>query len=176
MLNILISAEKIKERVSELAKEISRDYKNKELLIIGILKGSFIFASDLIRLLDLNEILKVHIDFLKVSSYKDTKSTGKIQVIQDMAEDIHKKHVLIIEDIVDTGLTVQKIIKDLQEQNPESIEICTLLNKPSKRKNSFYIKYKGFDIEDLFVVGYGLDYNQEYRNFPEIRIFEEKKL
>ncbi|MCX7716532.1 MAG: hypoxanthine phosphoribosyltransferase [Endomicrobia bacterium] len=168
-LKILIPEDKIKQKVSELAKKISNDYKNKQpLLIVGILKGSSIFLSDLIRLLDID----CEIDFISVRSYDGTSSTGVVQLILDLYDNPVGKHILIVEDIVDTGRTLKFLKQNLLSRKAKSVKICVLLNKKTKRKTKVKIDYKGFDVPDRFVVGYGLDFNEKYRNLPYIAILK----
>ncbi len=167
---ILFSEQQIIKRVAELAGEIQRDYTNKTPLFLSILKGSVVFLSDIIRRLD----MPVEIDFIKLSSYgSKTTSSGKVQLIQDMSLTIEGKDILIIEDIVDTGLTISFLLEHLQKGNPSSIRICTLLDKPSRRKVPVHIDYVGFTIPDTFVVGYGVDFNEQFRNLRDICSIEQ---
>jgi len=164
-LKVLIPEEKIKQKVAELAKKISNDYKHKDkLLIVGILKGSTIFLSDLVRQLDID----CEIDFISVRSYNGTSSTGVVQLILDLYDNPVNKHILIVEDIVDTGRTLKFLKQTLLARNAKSVKICVLLNKKGRRKTKVKLDYKGFDIPNKFVVGYGLDYNEKYRNLPYI--------
>ncbi|WP_027363299.1 hypoxanthine phosphoribosyltransferase [Desulfotruncus alcoholivorax] len=168
---VLISDEKIKQKVSELGSVISRDYAGKNLLVVGILKGAMVFMSDLIRSLSVD----VQIDFMAVSSYgASSKSTGVVRILKDLDQTIEGKHVLIVEDIVDTGLTLNYLQEILKARGPASVRICTLLDKPSRREVDVAIDYNGFSIPDEFVVGYGLDYNEKYRNLPEIYILKQE--
>lgn len=164
MLKELISKEKIQKRVVELGRKISEDYAGKEILMVVLLRGSFIFAADLIRELKPETV----VDFMVVSSYQGEQTSGEVRIFKDLAENIHERHVLIVEDIVDTGLTLNKILQLLQSRNPKSIAICSMLNKPSKRMQPVDIQYIGFEVEDQFVVGYGLDIDQKYRQLPFI--------
>ena len=167
---ILLTEERIKERVRILGKEISNDYQNREIMMVVLLRGSFIFAADLIR-----EIVPdVCVDFLKVSSYQGEESSGEVRILKDLDENIHDKHVLIVEDIVDTGLTLVKILDVLKSRNPKSLEICTLLDKPARRLRPVNVKYTGFTIADRFVVGYGLDVNQKYRQLKDVVVIENE--
>jgi hypoxanthine phosphoribosyltransferase len=162
----LISAQKIAERVRELGAEIARDYAGKELVLVGVLKGSFLFLADLARAIDSTE---VRVEFLGVQSYGDeTSSSGVVEITLDLKKPIEGKHVLVVEDIVDTGLTMQYIEKNLTTRSPATVKLCALLHKPAREKVKVKIDYLGFTIEDLFVVGYGLDYAQRYRNLPFI--------
>ena len=162
---VLITEANIKEKVRELGEQISNDYAGKEILVIGILKGAIIFLADLIRELK----IPVYIDFIAVSSYgAATKSSGIVRILKDLDEDIRNKHVLLIEDIIDTGLTLNYLLKNLKSRGPASLEVCTLLQKKEKQRVPLDIKYVGFAIPDVFVVGYGLDYAQQHRCIPRI--------
>ena len=167
-LEILYSAEQIKERVGELGAEISRSYAGKDLVVIGILKGSCIFLADLIRQID----LKLTIDFMAVSSYKDKEvSSGDVEILKDLTNPIRGKDVIICEDIVDTGLTLFRLLEILGSRGANSIKIATLLDKPEPRiKKDLIIDYCGFQIPNKFVVGYGLDAAGRYRNLPFIGV------
>lgn len=162
----LIEEERIKKRVLELALEIEKDYKGKKPLFIGILKGAFIFLADLVRFIDMD----LEIDFLAVSSYgKFTESTGEVEILKDIRMPIKDRHVIIVEDIVDTGLTL-KYIKDLLlSRGPKSLKICALLDKKERRKVDIDADYVGFTVPDRFLVGYGLDMAEKYRNLPYIK-------
>ncbi len=162
---ILYSEEIIKEKVAELGNKIAKDYHGKELLIVGVLKGASVFMGDLIRKID----IPVKIDFMAVSSYGlSTESSGVVKIIKDLDESIEDKHVLIIEDIIDTGLTLHYLCENLLSRKPKSLKICTLLDKPERRKVDIKVDYKGFDIPDEFIVGYGIDYAEKYRNLPYV--------
>ena len=166
---VIISEDKLKSRIQELGEQITRDYKNKKLLVIGVLKGCFVFMADLVR--EIN--LPCEIDFMYISSYnKSTVSSGVINIVKDLSIDVSGYDVLIIEDILDTGLTLETLCTLLQTRNPNSLKICTLLDKPSRRKSNIYADYVGFIIDDNFVIGYGLDYAEEYRNLPYIGIYK----
>jgi len=166
-MRILISASQIKQRVEELGAQLSEDYRGKDLVIICVLKGAVVFLADLLRTLSIT----VELDFIKASSYgKNTESSGVIQIIQNITTDIQHKDVLIVEDIIDTGNTLNFLKERLLSQNPSSLKICTLLNKPARRKNPIPIEYIGFEIPNCFVVGYGLDHDEKYRNLPYIAI------
>ena len=167
---ILISEEDIQKRVKELGEEITRDYKDKEILVVCVLKGACMFMSDLIKRIDCS----VNIDFMAVSSYgATTKSTGVVKIIKDLDKSIEGKHVLIVEDIIDTGLTLHYLCDNLQSRNPASLKVCTLLDKPARREVEMKSNYRGFEIPNKFIVGYGLDYNERYRNLPYIACFNE---
>ena len=168
---VLFSAEEIKTRVAELGKILTEDYKNKNPLLICPLKGSIMFFSDIVREIK----IPCEIDFMTVSSYNsNTVSSGEIKVLKDLTENINGRHVLIIEDIIDTGLTLYNLKKMLSSRNPESLKICTLLDKPSRRIADIKGDYCGFFIPDKFVVGYGMDLNEKYRNLPFIGIYESE--
>ena len=164
MLKELIPEEAIQQRVRELGKLISADYEGREILMVVLLRGSFIFSADLIRVLEPETI----VDFMVVSSYEGETSSGEVRILKDLAENVHDRDVLIVEDIVDTGLTLNKILQLLESRNPKSVAICSMLNKPCRRLQPVDIQYIGFEVEDRFVVGYGLDYNQKYRQLPFI--------
>lgn len=167
---ILISKPEIDDRVQRLADEISRDYEGKELVLIGILKGAFVFMADLIRCLR----IPCEVDFVRLASYgTGTVSTGNIMITKDIETQIRGRDVLIVEDIVDTGLTLAFLIDKLKEREPESLRVCVLLDKKERRKVPFEAEYVGFDIPDRFVVGYGLDFNEMYRFLPDICVIEE---
>jgi hypoxanthine phosphoribosyltransferase len=166
---ILITKEKIEKRVAELGKQITRDYAGKTVTVIGVLKGSIIFLSDLIRHID----LPLFIDFIEVSSYGDeTKSSGVVKIIKDLSHSIEGHDVLIVEDIIDTGITMEHLLKNLENKNPRSLKICTFLEKPINAKISIKIDYQGFTIEDKFVIGYGLDHKGFMRNLEYIGYIE----
>lgn len=168
---VLFSAEEIKTRVAELGKILTEDYKNKNPLLICPLKGSIMFFSDIVREIK----IPCEIDFMTVSSYNsNTVSSGEIKILKDLTENINGRHVLIIEDIIDTSLTLYNLKKMLSSRNPESLKICTLLDKPSRRIADIKGDYCGFVIPDKFVVGYGMDLNEKYRNLPFIGIYESE--
>ena len=165
---ILIEENTINEKVKELAHKITNDLKDKDNIpcLIGLLKGSFIFIADLSRYID----IPIEIDFMIVSSYGNNKIGSEIKILKDVDVPLTGRDVIIVEDIIDTGYTLEKICEILMTRNAASIKICTLLNKPSRRKVDIKIDYNGFDIEDEFVVGYGIDYAQKYRNLPYIGV------
>jgi hypoxanthine phosphoribosyltransferase len=166
---ILIPEEKIRERVAQLGKDISRDYKGKIPILVNILKGGIIFLSDLVREL---EILH-EIDFMSVSSYNSqTESTGVVRILADLSINIEGKDVIIVEDIVDSGLTLDYIRQILLARHPKSLRICTLLDKRARREVAVPLDYVGFEIPDEFVIGYGLDYVQKYRNLPYVAVLK----
>lgn len=171
MEKVLLSKEEINNKVNEIAQSLSRDYTGKNLLAIGILKGAMVFMADLIRAVSTD----VQIDFMAVSSYgASSKSTGVVRIMKDLEQNIERRHVLIVEDIVDTGLTLNYLLEILKAREPASVRICTLLDKPSRREVDVPVDYNGFSIPDEFVVGYGLDYNEKYRNLPEIYVLKKE--
>ena len=163
MIRKIISKSEIKRKVKEIAEKIERDFAGREIIMVGILKGSFIFLSDLIREIS----LPVKCDFMRVSSYKGKKQE-KIKVDFLNSIPLKGKNVIIVEDIIDTGNTLRKIVKEIEKKKPETIKVCVLLVKKKKRKKKFKIDYVGFEIPDKFVVGYGLDYKEKYRNLDYI--------
>ncbi len=166
----LIGGEEIKARIASMAEEITRDYRGRELIMVGVLKGAFVFLADLARAVE----LPLQIDFVAVSSYgADTETSGVVKIIKDMDLEIEGKDVLLVEDIVDTGLTLKYLAGMLRERGPASVEVCALLNKPDARKVDIGVKYSGFDVPPLFVVGYGLDYAERYRHLPYVGVLEE---
>jgi len=166
---VLFSQEEIKRRVNELGDAITRDYAGKDLLVIGILKGSVIFLADLLRAID----VELNIDFMAVSSYGAySESSGVVRILKDLNKSIEGRHVLVVEDIVDTGLTLHYLLDILKAREPASIEVCVFLDKPSRRKIQVQVRYSGFNVADEFVVGYGLDFDERYRNLPEVCILK----
>jgi hypoxanthine phosphoribosyltransferase len=162
---VLIGEERIRERVREMGRQIAAEYAGRDLVLVGVLKGAVLFLSDLARAID----LPLSMDFLGLSSYGDrTESSGVVQITQDLTKPIVDKDVLIVEDIVDTGLTLSFLVENLQVRMPKSLKVCTLLHKPARLEKEVRLDYVGFVIEDRFVVGYGLDYEQKYRNLPFI--------
>lgn len=168
--SVLYSAEVLAARVRELGAQITQDYRNRCPVIIVVLKGSFIFAADLVRAID----LPTRVEFLGLRSYGDgTRSTGIVQITQDLSAPVQNEDVLVVEDIVDTGLTSQYLLEMLRSRLPKTLRLCSLLHKPARAKTSIPIDYLGFTIPDKFVVGYGLDYQQRYRSLPYLGIVEE---
>ncbi len=167
--SVLFSEEQLKQRVREIAAEIEKDYAGKEIMLISVLRGSFVFMADLCRAID----LPCTLDFMSVSSYgKGTTSSGQVQITKDLSEDISGRHVIVIEDILDSGNTLSYLLKLLENRHPASIRLCTLLDKPDRRTKPVQVHYSGFTIPDAFVVGYGLDYAEKYRNLPYIGILK----
>lgn len=169
-LKVLLTADQIHTRIRELGKEITREYKGQELVMVGVLKGAFMFLSDLVRAID----LPLKIDFLGLSSYGDsTKTSGVVKITHDLTQPIEGKNVLVVEDIVDTGLTLSYLMENFRTRHPMSVNICTMLYKPSNTIKSVALKHVGFKIEDKFVIGYGLDLAEKYRNLPYIGYLED---
>ena len=168
---IIFDEETIKKRVIELGEEITRDYAGEELVVVAVLRGSIIFVADLIRYIDLPLVL----DTVALSSYYNgTDSSGKVKINKDLESSISGKNVLIVEDIADRGVTLKFLMEMLEVRKAKSIKTCTLLDKPSRRTVEVDLDYIGFEIEDKFVIGYGLDYAQKYRNYPKIGVLDEK--
>jgi hypoxanthine phosphoribosyltransferase len=165
-VDVLIPEADLQTRVTEMGAEITRDYSGKPLVLIGVLKGSFIFLADLVRAID----LPVMVDFIGISSYQGTRSTGVVQITSDLTRPIEGKHVLLVEDIVDTGLTMRYLLDNLATRRPESVRIAALLEKPARAQVKIPIDYRGFVIGDEFVVGYGLDWDGKLRNLPYIGV------
>ncbi|MGE5508801.1 MAG: hypoxanthine phosphoribosyltransferase [Chitinophagales bacterium] len=166
---ILITSDQIAAKIRELGETISRDYAGQDLLLVGVLKGAVIFLSDLLRSIT----IPVSIDFMAVSSYgAATKSSGIVRIQKDLDESIEGRHLLVVEDIMDTGLTLHYMLENLASRRPASIKVCALLDKPSRRQIEVPLHYRGFSIEDKFVVGYGLDYAEKYRNLPFIGVLK----
>jgi hypothetical protein len=164
----LIDRKTVENRIKELAKQIEKDYAGEEVYCVGLLKGSVVFLSDLVK--EINS--PVIIDFMSVSSYgSETVSSGDVKILKDTDLDLRGKHVLIVEDIIDTGLTLEHVIKYFKDsKGVKTLKTCTLLSKPERRKVNIDIDYVGFDVPDKFVIGYGLDYDQKYRNLPYIAV------
>ncbi|MHB1956837.1 MAG: hypoxanthine phosphoribosyltransferase [Sulfobacillus sp.] len=170
-LEVLLAHSEIKHRVESIGKRITMDYDGKALLLVGILKGSFVFMADLVRSID----LPVSVDFMAMSSYgAATKSSGVVRILKDLDHGVDGRHVVIVEDIVDTGLTLNYIYGHMRSRGAASVKICSLLDKPSRRQVAVPLHYKGFEIPDEFVVGYGLDVDERYRNLPDVcRLVQE---
>ena len=168
--HILVSEEELKAKVAELGAKISADYEGKDLLLVSILKGAVVFMADLMRAVT----IPCGIDFMVVSSYggANTSSTGLVKIIKDLDQDLSGKDVLIVEDILDTGITLSHLMPMLQMRKPNSLRLCTILSKPSRRKADIEPDYCGFEVPDEFVVGYGLDYDEKYRNLPYVGVLK----
>jgi hypoxanthine phosphoribosyltransferase len=167
-VDVMIDAEKVAAKVKELGAQVERDYRGKDLTLVAIMKGSLFFAMDLARAIDLPLTLEV----LGVSSYSGTESTGEVRITSDVTKPMKDKHLLLVEDIVDTGLTMKFLLENLGARHPASVKVCALLEKPSRARTKVPIDYKGFVIEDKFVVGYGLDFDEKYRNLPFIGVMK----
>ena len=167
--NVLVSEEELKAKVAELGAQISRDYEGKNLVLVSILKGSVVFMADLMRAVS----IPCSIDFMVVSSYggSNTVTSGLVKIIKDLDGDLSGKDVLIVEDILDTGVTLSNLVPMLKMRNPNSVKICTILDKPS-RQADIQPDYEGFQVPDEFVVGYGLDYDEKYRNLPYVGVLK----
>jgi hypoxanthine phosphoribosyltransferase len=168
---ILIAEDELQAKVKELGAKITKDYQGKDLLLVCVLKGAVLFVSDLMKRID----LPLEIDFMAISSYgSNTQSSGVVRILKDLNQSIEGRNVLIVEDIIDSGLTLSYLAENLKARGPESVEICTILDKPDRRTTSLDIKYTGFQVPDEFVVGYGLDYAEKYRNLPYIAVLKEE--
>ena len=165
---ILIGEDEIKARVAEAGAKISRDFAGKDPIFVGVLKGCFIFMADFMRYVD----IQCSMDFMAVSSYSGTSSTGAVKINKDLSEDIEGRHLIIVEDILDSGVTLSYLKNYLMVRKPASISIVTLMDKPARRKADVYADYSCFEVPDAFVVGYGLDYNERYRNLPYIGVLK----
>lgn len=166
---VLITEEEIQNKVKELGEKITEDYMDKDLFLLGILKGAVPFMADIMRKIDLD----LEYDFMDVSSYQGTRSMGEVRILKDISTSIVGKDILIVEDIIDTGITLSYLTKVLKSRGANSIEIVTMLSKPSRRKIDLPVKYNGYEIEDYFVIGYGMDYDEKYRALPYIGILDE---
>ncbi len=167
---ILVQPDDLSRRVRELGAQITADYEGRDLLLVGVLKGAVFFLSDLMRTI----AVPCEVDFMAVASYgSSTDSSGVVRILKDLDAPLEDRHVLIVEDIVDSGLTLQYLLRNLGARNPASIEVCALLTKPERRKVELEPRYVGFEIANRFVVGYGLDYGERYRNLPYVAVLEE---
>ncbi len=165
----VVTQEQMRARIRELGKQISADYAGKDLVLVGVLKGAYAFYADLARAIR----IPIRVDFIIVTSYgSKAKTSGKVKLITELTEEIKGKDVLLVEDIVDSGLTVQYLMKTLSKKKPRSIKVCTLLSKPERREVEVQIDYEGFKIPNQYVVGYGLDYQQKYRNLPYLAVLD----
>lgn len=168
---ILYSEEELRIKIKELGEKISKDYEGKDLILIGILKGSVVFMSDLLKEIT----IPCRMDFMAVSSYgNSSSSSGVVRILKDLDYEIEGKHILVIEDIIDSGITLKYLLKYLKSKNPESVEVACLLNKQERRKVEIDVKYLGYEVPDYFLVGYGLDYAEKYRNLPFVGILKEE--
>ena len=166
----IVTQEQMRARIREMGRQISSDYAGKDLVLVGVLKGAYAFYADLARAIR----IPVRVDFIVVTSYGSrTKTSGKVKLVTKLTEEIKGKDVLLIEDIVDSGLTVQHLLKSLAKKKPRSIKVCTLLSKPDRRAVDVHVEYVGFKIPDQYVVGYGLDYQQKYRNLPYLAVLDQ---
>lgn len=162
---VLVSEDQLRQRIAEIAARIDADYAGEDLLLVGVLKGAFVLLSDLMRALD----TKVPVDFMAVSSYGSaTRSSGVVRILKDLDTDIEDRHVLVVEDIVDSGLTLDYLLRNLRSRGPASVEVMALLSKPARHKIQVPVRYVGFEVPDLFVIGYGLDFDERYRGLPYI--------
>ena len=166
---VLFSEEQLRQRVAEIAAQIDRDYAGKEPLLVSVLRGSFVFMADLVRSIH----LPCTVDFMAVSSYgSGTSSSGQVKIVKDLSEQIEGRDLIVVEDILDSGNTLSYLLQLLQARRPASVRLCTLLDKPSRRVKPVELHYSGFTIPDYFVVGYGLDYDEKYRNLPYIGVLK----
>jgi hypoxanthine phosphoribosyltransferase len=171
--DVLIGADELQQRIGELAAEISRDYTDRDLLLIGVLKGAVFFLGDLIRRLTVSS----ECDFMAISSYgSGTESSGVVRILKDLDDSIEGRNVLVVEDIVDSGLTLSYLLRTLEARGPKSLEVCALLTKPSRREVDLACRYVGFEIPNRFVIGYGLDYGERYRSLPFVAVLDETRL
>lgn len=167
---VLVTEEQLKAKVAELGAQISRDYAGKDLLLVSILKGAVVFMADLMRAVSIH----CSIDFMVVSSYggTNTQTTGLVKIVKDLDADLTGRDVLIVEDVLDTGVTLSHLVPMLKMRNPNSVRICAILDKPARRKTDIAADYRGFEVPDAFVVGYGLDYDEKYRNLPYVGVLK----
>ncbi|MBI4743824.1 MAG: hypoxanthine phosphoribosyltransferase [Actinobacteria bacterium] len=169
---VLVNENQIKERIDELGAEISKDYEDKNLLVVGLLRGAVVFLADLVRSIS----TPIEFDFIAVSSYGTaTKTSGVVRILKDLDEEIENRHILLVEDMVDTGLTLNYLLKNLRSRRPESLEVCAFLVKQREGQTLPFIKYAGFMIPDHYVVGYGLDYSEKYRNLPYVSVLKSEQ-
>ncbi len=167
--SVLIKENEINEICERLGKQITADYQGKEIVLICILRGATVFMADLMRKIK----VPCEIDFMSVSSYTGSKSSGDVKIIKDLEDSVEGKHVIVVEDIIDSGLTLSHLLKLLQSRNPASLRLCACFDKPERRKTDVHVDYIGKQIPDEFIVGYGLDYNGQYRNLPDVCILSE---
>lgn len=165
----IVTQEQMRARIRELGKQITADYTGRDLVLVGVLKGAYAFYADLARAIR----LPMRVDFIVVTSYgAKAKTSGRVKMMTDLTEDVAGKDVLLVEDIVDSGLTAQYLLKAIQKRKPRSVRVCTLLSKPSRRRVGVKVDYVGFQVPDQYVVGYGLDYQQKYRNLPYLAVLD----
>ena len=165
----IVTQEEMRARIRELGKQITSDYTGKDFVLVGVLKGAYAFYADLARAIR----LPMRVDFIVVTSYgSQAKTSGKVKMVTEMTEDIKGKDVLLVEDIVDSGMTIQHLVIELSKRKPRSVKVCTLLSKPNRRTIDVPLAYIGFNIPDVYVVGYGLDYQQKYRNLPYLAVLD----
>ena len=169
-VEVLLSEPQLQSRIADLGTAITRDYAGKPLKLVGVLKGSFMFMADLARAID----LPIKVDFIGTTSYEGTKTTGVVRITNDLSRPIQGEHILLVEDIVDTGLTMKYLLENLATRGPASVEVCSLLRKPSRARVTVPVRYNGFDIPDEFVVGFGLDWDGRFRNLPYIGVVRAK--
>lgn len=171
LVSVMFDEKALAEKAQELGKQLTEEYAGRDLLVVGILKGSVMFFADLVR----NINVPLNIDFMVASSYGDgTESRGKVNIKKDLSVDIKGRHVLLVEDIIDSGITMDALMGELKKREPASIKLCALLSKPSRRKIDVHIDYCGFEVPDEFLVGYGLDYAERYRNMPVIGVLKRE--
>jgi hypoxanthine phosphoribosyltransferase len=168
-VEVLLSEERLATRIRELGAAITRDYAGQPLKLVGVLKGSFMFMADLARAID----LPIKVDFIGTTSYEGTKTTGVVRITNDLSRPIQGEHILLVEDIVDTGLTMKYLLENLGTRGPASVQVCSLLRKPSRARVTVPVQYNGFDIPDEFVVGFGLDWDGRFRNLPYIGVVQK---
>ncbi|MDE3024054.1 MAG: hypoxanthine phosphoribosyltransferase [Acidobacteriota bacterium] len=173
MTEVLIEADALQQRVAELGEEISADYAGRDLLLVGVLKGAVFFMADLMRHL----AIPCEIDFMAISSYGDsTDSSGVVRILKDLDINIEGRHVLVVEDIIDSGLTLSYLIRNLEARAPATLEVCALLTKPERREIDVPVRYVGFEIPNRFVIGYGLDFAERYRNLPYVGVLDPARI
>jgi hypoxanthine phosphoribosyltransferase len=167
---VLVTEDELGNRIAELGRQISADYAGRELLLVGVLKGAIFFVSDLMRALE----VPCEVDFMAVASYgSSTDSSGVVRILKDLDASIEGRHVLIVEDIVDSGLTLSYLLRTMRAREPASLEVCALLTKPERRKSNVHIRYTGFEIPNRFVIGYGLDHGQRFRQLPYVAVLDD---
>ena len=170
---VLIEDDRLQERIAELGGEISSDYRGRDLLLVGVLKGAVFFMADLMRHLT----IPCEVDFMAISSYgASTDSSGVVRILKDLDINIEGRHVLVVEDIIDSGLTLSYLVRTLEARSPETLEICALLTKPDRREIDVRVRYTGFEIPNEFVIGYGLDYAERYRNLPYVGVLDPEAI